>query len=616
MAQVIVAQNGPLSIVELDSGGQAKVLLGENTAEAKANALVASTAATLAGHYANDALDIDVPGGAAGERGAKYWANLALARATAALVAVGIGIKAGSARFTLYFSGDKSIWFDLTPTAIKHVVIDGILAAVASLQALFATISAPAQRLASKPGPDGLYLYGADGKTFASITRNAFNHPDYASTKAQISSLVANGVSSSYLVRDSKWDSIQAIGEIIHFEGVGQSRAQGYPGTLYSTGAANFAKMFVGGVRPDDLSVDPAVIYASLADLQERYVTSMADSTANSSGSVGETPMFGAMQMIAQLLRDNDGIDPSTSGQKFLASVSARGGATAALLTKANGTRYPRTLLNMQKGPVAARAAGWSYATGGAFYTQGEGDCAAVTDPSTWKTTVRGIRSSMEADWQAATGTARPLPMFLDQTPSSANYYAGAQPDIAIAQLQLALEDDYMCHVVAPFFMAFRNNDIHMVPQGYKHLGAYYGWAAYQWLFKGYKPQPLRPVIRAEGNKIIARYPVLAGRRLVIDKATIEEMPNWGMRAFNAAGVEKALSNPKQVGLDCVVWDAAETPADQWYFGYGWSKQTAANRTVLNGGNIRDDNPLIFDPTDLNKPMYRWAPIDKITLTA
>ena len=208
--------------------------------------------------------------------------------------------------------------------------------------------------------------------------------------------------------------------------------------------------------------------------------------------------------------------------------------------------------------------------------------------------------------------------MIFYQTSSSAGptYYNGSEPVIPIAQLQMALENDYVAHATPTFFMPHRSNDVHLQPAGTKHLAAYFGWVIYQWLCKGYKPVPLRPVIRAEGNKIIARYPVLPGRKLVIDATTIELMPNFGMRAFNAAGVEKTLSNPRLVGRDCVVWDASETPADVWNFGYAWSPQTATGRTVLNGGNIRDDNPLIFDPTDLNKPMYRWAPIDKITLTA
>lgn len=37
----------------------------------------ASAAAVLAGHYANDSTDTDVPGGSVGDRGAKYWANKA-----------------------------------------------------------------------------------------------------------------------------------------------------------------------------------------------------------------------------------------------------------------------------------------------------------------------------------------------------------------------------------------------------------------------------------------------------------------------------------------------------------------------------------------------------------
>ncbi len=50
---------------------------------------LADAAALLARHYANDDTNVDVPGGAAGDRGAKYWSNLA---AVAAGTATGLDI--------------------------------------------------------------------------------------------------------------------------------------------------------------------------------------------------------------------------------------------------------------------------------------------------------------------------------------------------------------------------------------------------------------------------------------------------------------------------------------------------------------------------------------------
>lgn len=64
-----------------------------------AQVTLANAAATLAGHYANDSTDVDVPGGSAGERGAKYWSIVAAAAATGAVapnsVTVGRAINSG-----------------------------------------------------------------------------------------------------------------------------------------------------------------------------------------------------------------------------------------------------------------------------------------------------------------------------------------------------------------------------------------------------------------------------------------------------------------------------------------------------------------------------------------
>lgn len=61
------------------SGGGAWVQFEQLAMTVRADAMAALAAAQaardLAGHYANDAADVDVPGGAAGERGAKYWAQ-------------------------------------------------------------------------------------------------------------------------------------------------------------------------------------------------------------------------------------------------------------------------------------------------------------------------------------------------------------------------------------------------------------------------------------------------------------------------------------------------------------------------------------------------------------
>lgn len=92
----LAARKGKVAVFDPDTGdmgtGPTIADFNNNVAQTQANAEQVATdtltvtearadtlaAAALAGHYANDATDVDVPGGSAGERGARYWANQAM----------------------------------------------------------------------------------------------------------------------------------------------------------------------------------------------------------------------------------------------------------------------------------------------------------------------------------------------------------------------------------------------------------------------------------------------------------------------------------------------------------------------------------------------------------
>jgi hypothetical protein len=190
----------------------------------------ASAAATLAGHYANDASDADVPGGAAGERGAKYWAQVAFSAIASALTSFGIFKKAGYARFALFYASDRSIWFDLTPTTLKHIVIDNLIASVTALQASFASFAAAGQKLVTKVGSAEFSLYFIGDKTrWFRMTPTSMQHPVIDNLVSTVATLSGNNTKSTYTVRDTKWDNIQLISETPHFEGMARAKCRAIP---------------------------------------------------------------------------------------------------------------------------------------------------------------------------------------------------------------------------------------------------------------------------------------------------------------------------------------------------------------------------------------------------
>jgi hypothetical protein len=77
-----------------------KVATNADRVQTGSDRIAASNAATLASHYANDSADTDVPGGAAGERGAKFYAIKAQSDGAAQVV-----LAAAQAASATYYAG-------------------------------------------------------------------------------------------------------------------------------------------------------------------------------------------------------------------------------------------------------------------------------------------------------------------------------------------------------------------------------------------------------------------------------------------------------------------------------------------------------------------------------
>lgn len=100
--------------------GGAKIWrLGENTVEAARQAGLAALSATLAGHYANDSGNTDVPGGVTGERGAKYWSSLT----SSALTAIQAAIASSGSGYAIKSDYSAAV-SGLTANTISHVFAD------------------------------------------------------------------------------------------------------------------------------------------------------------------------------------------------------------------------------------------------------------------------------------------------------------------------------------------------------------------------------------------------------------------------------------------------------------------------------------------------------------
>ena len=486
----------------------------------------------------------------------------------------------GSSRFTVSDAAGN-ILFEATPTTVNHPDINAIRASVGG-GAYVKTIAA------------GNRLLVADeaGNILIEITPKAVAHPQVNALQKGVDSLNAR------VARD--YSDIYPLTQILHFLGYGQSLMAGDTngGAVITTSLPAYAQSFSNRVRPWDGGTDPAVIYAALTAYAEHTV-----------GRNSETPMAGCLQMIYQLLLAEDGIDLLTAGQTLLGSVPAQPGTTITQLSK-GGSLFPRVQNDIAYGAIRAAGLGKSYAPAAMLWAQGEGDYSTNTAQSAYVAKLRQLRLDAEAEAQAASGLKRPLPLIMYQVATHI-YYGRTTPSIALGQLEVA-SDDYACMATPTYFLPFDPaNTVHLTQVGSKWLGAYFGLAAKRWLFDGKKPTPLVPKSWAvQGSVVTLVFPVAAGRKLVLDTATVADPGNYGFAVLDATGAALTVSGVELVGRDKVkITCASGAPAT---VNYAWAGDALAGR-----GNLRDNagDALIFDPSGINKPMHAWAPIFSKGLT-
>ncbi|WP_321810061.1 hypothetical protein [Burkholderia sp. BCC1985] len=385
------------------------------------------------------------------------------------------------------------------------------------------------------------------------------------------------------------------IADVNHIIGYGQSLMEGDHATpAISTVTRSYAKMFVGGVRPSDGGSTVSTMYG----------TTFSAMVENSSGrnSSGETPLSGCVDMIAQLLLAENGVDLTQSGQwKMLGSDPAMGGQSQAALSP-GGTYWTDWQNNITYGAANALAAGLSYAPVGAIHSQGEADYNAGTPKEQWKAGQIAMLSAMTSWAQGATGNKRPLPMIMAQTMT--HLAAGKTvPTIAMAQEELSREQQWMA-MFPIHFMTYYTDNIHLINTSQRWQGGYFGLFLKRMLIDKVKLAPLSPTrIERFGSDVILTFPVRAGLQLAWDTSFNADPGNYGFTILDT--YRNALTQsaaPRIIEPNKVVITPASGKigfVQCGFIGNGYKGVTC----------LRDTSSLIFDPSGINKPMYMWAPI-------
>lgn len=551
-------------------------------------------------------------------------AAAAASAAAAAASAASIGwLVRGPTGFALTDSAGYR-WLNITLTDIKHAAIDLLKSRAAALEAYAAKLP-----LNNAQGPAVWALTDANNYNWLRITPTAIQHATIDAQSRNINAALRGAP-------DPTIADMRIIAERIGLHMSGESVSLGHGSTpLYSTTPSTYSDMFgnaglvKASIVPDDIndissSSDPDLV-ANRAALTPAYET-IYGVDADDWTSHGESPMSGCAQMIVQLLKDEDGIDFTGAGMKFLLADDGRNGSS--IITEdetLTGLTAQRVYASFSQAQALYGALGKSYAPAAQMLIVGTNDNASdatnypVGNEKWFYTRAQTVQAQRQAKARALQliGPAARLPLLIGQTAThtNASFYAPI-PHVALDQLQLAV--DHPEFILACIQYACEQgsvNNVHFSGAGSKLAGAYFGWHLKRLMFDGNRVEPLVPTFTAQGSQIVATFPVRLGHKIIggltVSDTTV--LSNWGVAAVDSGGVAKTLSNPRVVSRDRIVWDAPAAPANTWKFRCGYTGNTTKGWTNIGEG--RADSTLIFDPTYLRLPMYRWLPICEVPLT-
>jgi len=452
-----------------------------------------------------------------------------------------------------------------------------------------------------------------DGNLIAVIGPDTIDHPHVAAIERR----AGQGIAAARPLRapSTPYASDIPFTGLTHLLKFGQSNSVNTAEALGLAAYAVPAMMFNGGVHTRRAFADNATeattgpTRTSMVPLRETG---------------RETGMGPAIEMMCQLLRDEDGIDLSTSDLALLGSSAGVGGQTIQALAS---TYYFRVLEDFAAAKDLADAAGRGYSVAGLLYNGNESNqlntpptlagSPVATTVDNFLAVLREMQVKVQTDAQAESGQTWPVPMFLVQTnthlSTASGNYTNANAFVARAQLAAGVNADAVnpnivfCGPSYQFGLAA--DGVHFTAEGGAVRDALIGIAMKRVFFDKVKPKPMAPTITRHGKTLRLTFPK-GPFGLVWDTVTVAAQTNYGFRVFNGAigvGAAEAISTPRIVAPNVVEIGCTNTPAAGWEVDYAIATSTGGTRGL---GNLRDNqgDAIVFAPDRWNAPMHNWCP--------
>lgn len=432
-----------------------------------------------------------------------------------------------------------------------------------------------------------------------------------------------NGLDADSFIRGARPFAAKIPGDVLHINADGQSLMDS------GVGGGNFT------LSPDGPS------YAWPRDVNSPAQATQVPLTSDSvvaTGLVlstvaephGQSPLFGCISMLRQLLLDEDGIAYSDGPSIFTGNNSV--GSTAISAHQSGTTPYINARSQESATRDAAALLGLRGRALGTIWGQGEADiggtaadyyAALLTLAQSQRTSIRANLPHQEFDPILITyATAS----FRVSGPPSPNNFpvARAQHKLAIDQPALVGFSSAIYQLPYSYdtgsYPNYNDAGLHPTKEGAHWEGAYYGLTLKRKMFDGLTWLPMNVVaVQREGNSVFVTY-AIRGDRLVIDTDWVPLQSNYGVIVINEAGggtitqtqVPRIVSDRVYGSFRTVCITLNTPPIDGFRLDMAMTPAVKLFPYVGAASNFRDDYGVRLK--DIDRPLYDPMPPHSIRL--
>lgn len=305
-----------------------------------------------------------------------------------------------------------------------------------------------------------------------------------------------------------------------------------------------------------------------------------------------ETPMYGQIGYLKALIAGQSGAD----NYQMLGCNNGQGSASILVLGKGEPT-FVAAMSQVAAAKTIATGLGKTFKFRAVSWVQGEADNAMSRVD--YKNTLFKLASNYNHMGKAAAGQEEDVILITSQVISN------ALPNVALAQLDAALEHPLIYMSTPLYHFDFDVDGRHLVALSSKQLGGYMAIVYKTVLVDGKDWSPVRPLSYVKsGSDVTITMHVPVGP-LALDTTLLPAQTNYGFAAFDAGGTPISITGVTLVDTDKVKITTASAIPSGGYVTYAQSAQPDPIRSQGGCGNLRDSQGASM--TYLGKPMHNWC---------